>query len=69
MAAVCSCVMQKPLTAPHMAPTTMPPNMATGTGMPLLTSRAAATPASASTEPELRSMPPVMMTQVAAMPR
>ncbi len=47
----------------------MPAAIAAGTGTPALTSSAAHTPASASTEPTDRSMPPVMITQVAATPR
>ena len=47
----------------------VPLGMAAGTGTPALTSSADETPASASTEPTDRSMPPVMITHVAAMPR
>ena len=42
---------------------------ADGTGMPAFTASAATTPDSARTEPTDRSMPPVMITQVAPTPR
>ena len=43
--------------------------MASPTGTPALTAIAVPTPASASTEPTDRSMPPVMITMVMPMPR
>ena len=62
-------VIQMPLTHPHTPPTSTPASMAIGTGTPILTSKAATTPESASTEPTDKSMPPVMITHVAATPR
>src|SRR3546814_2234549 len=63
-------VTRMPLIQPQTDPVRMPKTMPIGTSMPhSLTASAATTPASASTEPTERSMPPVMMTQVAPMPR
>ena len=59
-----------PLAKPHAVPARMPASMPSQTGKPpAFTARAAVTPASARTDPTDRSMPPVMMTQVAPMPR
>jgi hypothetical protein len=62
-------VTNKPLNAPQIAPTTTPPSMPIGTGTPAFTSIAAATPDSASTDPTDKSIPPVMITHVAPIPR
>ena len=62
-------VTNTPFNAPQIAPTTIPPSMPSGTGTPALTSIAAATPESASTDPTDKSMPPVMITHVAPNPR
>src|SRR3990167_6831364 len=64
-----STVTHRPLIRPHRAPTSNPASMASGTGTPAFTARAATTPASARMAPTERSMPPVMITQVAPMPR
>src|ERR1700676_768050 len=62
-------VTNKPLNAPQIAPMITPPSMPIGTGTPAFTSNAATTPESASTDPTDRSIPPVMITQVAPTPR
>ncbi len=64
-----SSVTHRPLTSPQAAPVNSPSNIAIGTLMPARTDSAATTPASARIDPTDRSMPPVMITQVAPMPR
>src|SRR3989442_3714268 len=57
-------VITRPLTSPSSAPTARPPPMPTSTGRPAASSPAITAPESASTEPTLRSMPPVRITNV-----
>ena len=61
-------VTMTPLAAPHSPPTIMPNSIPNGTGNPALTDIAAATPDRATTEPVLKSMPPVKITMVAPIP-
>ena len=61
--------MKNPLTRPHAAPVSSPNSIASGTGTAALTASAATTPDNARIEPTDRSMPPVMITQVAPIPR
>ncbi|MCY1556891.1 hypothetical protein D9M68_936900 [compost metagenome] len=61
-------VMMRPLSRPQKAPTATPIAIAGNTGTPDLTSMPVTVPASANTDPTLRSMPPVMMTIVMPMP-
>src|SRR3989441_10298400 len=57
-------VMTRPLTSPSSAPTASPPPMPTSTGRPAASNPAITAPENASTEPTLRSMPPVRITNV-----
>ena len=56
--------MTSPMASPSVPPTSSTSSI-TGTGpQPVLSSFAASTPDSATTDPTLRSMPPVMITKV-----
>ena len=53
-----------PLTKPTASPTSSPVATATGSGPPRASTSAQSTPASATTEPTERSMPPVRMAKL-----
>jgi hypothetical protein len=57
-------VTRRPLARPHTRPTISPMPIPTGTGSPAASERPSAMPASASTDPTDRSMPPETMTNV-----